>query len=233
MRVLTLLVVAAAAGLGSLALALPGSDAPRGLMHVDDPTMALLIGWSFAGAGVLASALRPDNRFGLLLYGTGLTWFASALMATDSPVPFTVGLVTAPWWLGVFLHALLAFPGRRLEGPWPRMLVALLYLDVTLVQGLRLLFTTSGDLPGCSGCPSNVLLLSDQPDVAAAILVAQQAGVGSLVIGGDRGCSPSFASCAVRAGWVRAAVPRAVRHTPPTAAGTPHVVRSRRRRAFR
>jgi signal transduction histidine kinase len=153
-------------------------------MHLEDPGMALLIGWSFAGAGVVASVLRPHNRFGLLLYGTGLTWFASALMGAESSVLFTVGLLTAPWWLGMFLHSLLAFPGGRVEGPWPRFLVGLLYVDVTLLQAVRLLFTSSGDLPGCSGCPANAILVSDQPDVAVTMLVVQQAGIGSLVIVG-------------------------------------------------
>ena len=105
-------------------------------------------------------------------------------MATDDPVWFTVGLLTAPWWLGLFLHALLAFPTGRLDGRWDRLLVALLYVDVTLVQALRLSFTASADLPGCGDCPANVLLVSDRPDVAATILLVQQAAIGSLVIGG-------------------------------------------------
>src|SRR5215213_126355 len=196
-RVLPLLLGAVAAGLGSLALS-AGADAPRGLMHVDAPALALLIGWSFAGAGLVAWAARPYNRFGLLLYGTGLTWFTSALMAAETSVPFTLGLLTAPWWLALFFHALLAFPAGRLEGRWPRILVGLVYVDVVLVQALRLLFTSSDDLPGCSGCPSNVLLLSDRSDVAVTILVVQQAVIGSLVIGGTlvvlagrwRGASP-------------------------------------------
>ena len=77
------LTVAVAAGLGALALSSTGSPTPRGLMLADAPALALLIGWSFAGAGVVASVLRPHNRFGLLLYGTGLMWFTSALMASD------------------------------------------------------------------------------------------------------------------------------------------------------
>ena len=178
------LTVAVAAGLGVLALSSTGSPSPRGLMHADAPALALLIGWSFAGAGVMASVLRPHNRFGLLLYATGLLWFTSALMAADSPLVFSLGLLTAPWWLGTFFHALHSFPGGRLDGTWARRLVVLLYLDVTVVQALRLLFTSSADLPGCADCPHNVLLVSDQPDVAASILVVQQAGVGSFVIGG-------------------------------------------------
>ena len=63
------LTVAFAAGLGVLVLSSTGSPSPRGLMHADAPALALLIGWSFAGAGVTASVLRPHNRFGLLLYG--------------------------------------------------------------------------------------------------------------------------------------------------------------------
>lgn len=178
------LTVAVAAGLGVLVLSSTGSASPRGLMHADAPALALLIGWSFSGAGVMASVLRPHNRFGLLLYGTGLLWFTSALMAADSPLLFSLGLLTAPWWLGTFFHALHTFPGGRLEGTWPRRLVVLLYLDVTGLQALRLLFTSSAELPGCADCPRNVLLVSDQPDVAASILVVQQAGVGSFVIGG-------------------------------------------------
>ncbi|HEU4489973.1 MAG TPA: histidine kinase [Jiangellales bacterium] len=184
-RAVLALLVAVAAGLGSLALTLTSSHAePRGPVQSGGPVMGLVIGWSFAGAGVVASVLRPSNRFGLLLYATGLAWFLSALMAAERPTLFTLGLLTAPWWLGVFVHALLAFPGGRLEGRWRRLLVAVLYVDVTVVQVLRLLFTRSGDLPGCGDCPDNVLLLSDQPDVAATILVVQQAVIGSLVIGG-------------------------------------------------
>jgi signal transduction histidine kinase len=179
------LLVAAGAGVGYLALVLTSSHAdPQGVVQSDAPGSGLLIGWCFAGAGVVASVLRPCNRFGLLLYATGLAWFLSALMASESPALFTMGLLAAPWWLGVFLHALLAFPSGRLEGRWRRLLVGLLYVDVTVMQALRLLFTRSADLPGCGDCPDNVILLSDRPEVAAAILVVQQAAIGSVVIGG-------------------------------------------------
>jgi signal transduction histidine kinase len=121
-------------------------------------------------------------------------------MATDDPVWFTVGLLTAPWWLGLFLHALLAFPTGRLDGRWDRRLVAVLYVDVTLVQALRLSFTPSADLPGCGDCPANVILVSDQPAVAATILLVQQAAIGSVVIGG------TLVLLALR--WLRATAPQ-------------------------
>jgi signal transduction histidine kinase len=176
-----LLLVVAVVGGGSLVLGLSAAS-ERGLMHAETPVAALLIGWSFAGAGIVAVLLRPDNRFGLLLYGTGLVWFSSVLMASDVSVVFTLGLLTAPWWLGLFLHVLFAFPGGRLDDRWSRVVVGVLYVDVTLVQAVRLLFTSASDLPSCTDCPENALLLSDQPDVAMSMLVVQQAVVGSLVV---------------------------------------------------
>jgi hypothetical protein len=60
--------------------------------------------------------------------------------------------------------------------------VAVLYVDVTLVQALRLSFTPSADLPGCGDCPANVLLVSDQPAVAATMLLVQQAAIGLVTV---------------------------------------------------
>ncbi len=184
-RAAVALVVALAAGAVSASLAstspLAGS---QGLLLSEAPVLGLLIGWSFAGAGVVASVLRPRNGFGLLMYATGLAWFLSTLTAAENAALFTVGLLVAPWWLGVFLHALLAFPVGRLEGQGRRALVGLLYIDVTLVQAIRLLVTESTDLPGCQACPTNLLQVADRPAVAATLLVVQQAVIGSLVIGG-------------------------------------------------
>ena len=138
MGVLALLVAVVAGG-GWLVLTMTSpSGEPRGLQP-DAPVMGLLIGWSFTGAGVVAAVRR--SRFGLLLYGTGLAWFLSALMATGDPVWFTVGLLTAPWWLGLFLHALLV-PHRAAGRPVGSPLVAVLYVDVTLLQALRLSTST-------------------------------------------------------------------------------------------
>jgi len=52
----------------------------------------LLLGWSFAGAGLAALVRRPENRTGFLLVTVGIYWLAaSSLMFANSSVPFTIG----------------------------------------------------------------------------------------------------------------------------------------------
>src|SRR5207244_12753677 len=62
----------------------------------------LLLGWSFAGAGLAALVRRPENRTGFLLVTVGIYWLAaSSLLFADSSLPLTMraaaqaGLVAA------------------------------------------------------------------------------------------------------------------------------------------
>src|SRR5215213_8224493 len=69
-------------GVGAAALTVSSEHAElRAVGHPDSPVMELLIGWSFAAAGLVAMHRRPGNRFGLLLYAVGLAWFSSSLLA--------------------------------------------------------------------------------------------------------------------------------------------------------
>ena len=100
--------------------------------------MVSLIGWSFHGrrvGGRRAAATQPV-RAAAVRHRPGLVPVRAD--GDRRPGVFTVGLLTAPWWLGLFLHALLAFPTGRLGGRVGSPLVALLYVDVTLLQALRL-----------------------------------------------------------------------------------------------
>jgi signal transduction histidine kinase len=179
------LLVALAAGAAALALTLMSPhEELRAVGYPDSPIMGPLIGWSFAGAGLVASYLRPENRFGRLMYATGLAWFLSALITSGSPLLFTVGELVAPLWLGLFLHALLAFPTGRLEGRGRVFLVGLFYVDVVVIQAVWVLFSRSEGVTGCQGCPRNLLLVADRPDVAAAVLLLEQPVLGSVAIGG-------------------------------------------------
>jgi signal transduction histidine kinase len=181
----TALLVAFAVGVGALALTLTSPhEELRAVGHPGSPIMGALIGWCFTGAGLIASYVRPENRFGLLMYGTGLAWFLSALITSGSPLLFTVGEFVAPWWLAVFLHTLLAFPTGRLEGRWRQILAGLFYIDMIFVQAVWVMFSRSENLPGCQECPRDLLLLADKPDIAAAVLLLEQPVLGSVVIGG-------------------------------------------------
>jgi hypothetical protein len=134
----------------------------------------LLIGWSFVGSGLVAWHRRRTNRFGALMVAVGFAWFAAALTASNSRVLFSIGLVIAPLWIGIFLHALLSFPTGRLESRAARLIVAVYYFDVIVLQLAWVMFANVQRSPDCASCPQNVFLLWDLPAVARAVLIVEQ-----------------------------------------------------------
>ncbi len=176
----------AVAGLvaGELALALSSASRHAELRVVGHPEtrlFVLLIGWSFIGSGLVAWH-RHGNRFGALMVAVGFAWFAAALTTSNHPVLFSIGLVIAPLWIGLFVHALLSFPNGRLESRGARLLVAIYYVDVAVVQLAWVMFADVQRSPDCASCPQNVFLLSDRPAVASAILILEQPIVAVLAL---------------------------------------------------
>jgi signal transduction histidine kinase len=156
----------------------------RAVGHPESPVFVLLIGWSFIGSGVVAWRQRPHNRFGALLMVVGFAWFAATLEASNDAVPFSIGRAIAPLWIGVFVHALLAFPTGRLETRPARLLVAVYYVDVIVVQLAWLMFADLEGTPGCARCPENLLLIADLPALANALFIVEQPVVGVLTLAG-------------------------------------------------
>jgi hypothetical protein len=103
-RVAFMAALSVAAGLVALALTLTSDhEELRAVGHPAFAPFVLLIGWSFAGSGLVAWHRRPDSRFGPLMLGVSFAWFAAALTASNDPRPFTIGRAIAPLWLGVFV----------------------------------------------------------------------------------------------------------------------------------
>jgi signal transduction histidine kinase len=180
-------VAVAAVVAGELAVALTSTSQHAELRvvgHPEAPAFVLLIGWSFIGSGLIAWHRRPTNRFGVLMVAVGFAWFAAALTAANRPVFFSIGLVIAPLWIAIFLHALLSFPTGRLESRAARVIVAVYYFDVTVLQLAWVMFANVQRSPDCASCPQNVFLLSDQPAVASAILIVEQPILGVLSLVG-------------------------------------------------
>jgi signal transduction histidine kinase len=181
------LVIPAVAGAalvaGELAVILTSTSQHAELRVVGHPearVFVLLIGWSFVGSGLVAWHRPRTIRFGALMLAVGFAWFAAALTASNSPVLFSIGLVIAPLWIGIFLHALLSFPTGRLESPTTRLIVAVYYFDVTVVQLAWVMFADVQRSPDCASCPQNVFLVSVRPAVASAILIVEQPILGVL-----------------------------------------------------
>src|SRR3954469_14924270 len=149
--------------------------------------LALTLGWAFIGTGLYALWRRPGQLIGRLMVAVGFCWFVGALPESDVALVFTAGLALGGLWAGPLVHLLLVFPsGRTLPG-LERHLVRLAYA-IALAQPLALLFDAT-PYPGCTSCPGNLLLISDNPTATTVIQtvlgiagVAMLAGVGFVLV---------------------------------------------------
>src|SRR4051794_15591995 len=104
---------ALAAGIGAAALM---ADAPREPAGGAGIAVALLVGWSFVGSGLVAWERRPENPIGRVMVATGFAWFAHELIWATSATAWTLGqLLESTYILGVG-YVLATFPDGRLRG---------------------------------------------------------------------------------------------------------------------
>ena len=142
------------------------------------------VGWSFIGTGLYAQRRRPESRAGVLMVLLGFAWFGNAIGTSDSPLLYTIGLVTGGLWGGVFLHLVMTFPSGRLSSGYDRAIVVAGYFAFTLANLPAMLFAERGDL-GCPECPANLLLIERDEtlaDVAFAFQAVLYAGLFLLVL---------------------------------------------------
>jgi signal transduction histidine kinase len=169
MRVVVLAALVCGAGVVAILL---GSD------HQDAKTawaiFGPVVGWSFIGVGLYAWRRRPESRTGALMVALGFAWFLSALIFADAPLVYTFAFVVAGLWGGVFLQLIMAFPSGRLGPGRDRVLVIAGYLIFTVASIPAMLFGAPHDL-GCDGCPTNLLLIRHDADLA-------HAGIGLQVV---------------------------------------------------
>src|SRR5215475_7111381 len=117
--------------------------------------VAILVGWSFIGSGLLSWQPGQPNRLGLVLVFTGFAWFASMLSDAHNPVLYTAGQVLNPFYYAGFLYLILSFPSGRLRGRLDRALMVVTIVLVVVINPAGLLVTDSQML--CRTCPANLL----------------------------------------------------------------------------
>jgi signal transduction histidine kinase len=127
------------------------------------------VGWSFIGTGLYAWRRRPESRTGELMVLLGFAWFLFTLDAANSPLIYTLSLVTGSLWGGVFLHLGLSFPSGRLTERLDRVLAFAGYVIFPLAFVPALFFASPHEL-GCDDCPTNLLLIRDDADLAHVAL---------------------------------------------------------------
>jgi hypothetical protein len=174
--------LALAAAAGSLALVFTSN-------HEDQPAgraaLIVVLGLVFVGSGLIALIRRPDNRIGGLMVLVGFLWFLGALVESNSPGTFTLGVALALLVYPAFAHLFLAYPTGRLESRLARAIVVLAYVDVTVLQLPYLFVTRHPGGPvnlGCDDCPRNVLLVHGS-HVASDTIGYVQRGAGMALIG--------------------------------------------------
>jgi signal transduction histidine kinase len=177
-RPLVVAIVVAALAAGGVVIALElASDHkdPKALWAVFGPA----VGWSFIGTGLYAWRRKPDSRIGALMILLGFAWFLFTLDAANSPLLYTVGLVLGGLWGSLFLQIGVSFPTGRLTDETARRLAIAGYVVFPLAPVPPLLFAAPHDV-GCDDCPTNLLLVRHDADVAAVLTAV--AALATLVL---------------------------------------------------
>jgi signal transduction histidine kinase len=134
------------------------------------------VGGSFIACGLIAWQRRPDTRTGPLMTVTGFLFAIQAPLASaDWSVAFTLGEITANWWLIPFTMLVLGFPSGRLTSTLDRLILAGFMLGGVILQIVWLFF-----LAFPPDGPQNAILLADDPGLADAIDTFQRGFNGSL-----------------------------------------------------
>ena len=141
--------------------------------------VAVLVGWSLIGSGLLAARSRREDHLALALIFTGFAWFASILPLSHNPVLFTAGEVLYSLYYAGFLYLILSFPAGRLQGKLDRTLMGIAIVLVTVGQVAWLFFADSRRLV-CPTCPANLLEVA-RDDGLARLLYSLRQVVGLVV----------------------------------------------------
>jgi signal transduction histidine kinase len=164
---LALASVAAGAVLVALVL---GSD------HEDDrgtvAALGLVIGWSFAAAGLVAWWRRPGNRTGPLMVAAAFAWFGAGLNVADDDVLYTTGLALDALFPVLVGHLLLGFPSGRLQTRAERLVIGAGYVAATVLQIPSLLFEEQS-----SDGPRNLLVITEDQTLSDVLDAVQYAVV--------------------------------------------------------
>jgi signal transduction histidine kinase len=194
-RNLAIALVGLGAGVGTALLVL-GSDRERDPVAAS-AVLALVVGWTYIGSGLVAWRQRPENRLGAVMVFIGFAWFATFLDDADWSLVFTVGKALESVYLLGVVYLVLSFPTGRLRSRVDRALIAAAVFLVTVVEVAWLLFADARSQI-CSDCPHNALELTRNDGLAEGILQGQRS-VGVVL--------SAFTVALLVRRWRRASVP--------------------------
>jgi hypothetical protein len=87
--------------------------------------LALVVGLTYIGSGLIARRQRPENRLGAVMVFIGFAWFVTFLADANESLLFTLGTVLEDLYLLGFVYLVLSFPSGRLRSKLDRDLFGL------------------------------------------------------------------------------------------------------------
>jgi signal transduction histidine kinase len=164
-RIAAVVLAALAAGVAVIALQL---DSHHRDARVVWAVFAPAVGWSFVGTGLYVWRNRPEHRVGVLMILLGFGWLFDAADAANAPLLYTVSAALGGVWGALFLHLGLSFPTGHLPERIDRVLVGAGYVIFPFAFLPSLFFAGPSEL-GCDDCPTNLLLIERNADLAAIL----------------------------------------------------------------
>ena len=160
---------AIALGVSALSLDIVRSDSgytPAGVSASREIAF-LLAGWALIAAGLISWWRDPASRFGALVIAAGLAWYVAEWNNPDNPsaFTFTVGLCLYMAYPAIVGHAASSYPSGRLVSRWFRVVIVTAYVGAIGLLGIAPALFFDPRAAGCEGCPSNLLLVTDQPEL--------------------------------------------------------------------
>ena len=127
--------------------------------------ISVSVGASFLLAGLAAWYRWPASRLGWLFTITGYAWVLPSMAHLPFALPFTIGNLIASVYAAALAHLGLAWPTGRLRSRFESGVVVAVYAWNT-VQSLVSMLFWNPRTGGCGpGCPANLLLASDSPEL--------------------------------------------------------------------
>jgi signal transduction histidine kinase len=157
---MALTLAAVVAGLVNVALLLrAGDDREESLVYLLITIIG--VGWSFAGAGLVAWSRRPENRTGALMVAVGLAQLLNGLLVNGvilvrGPFAFALWFLLATLPEGVLGHLIAVFPDGRATTRLQRVFISANYAATVPLALVQLLLVEPGRL-GCNECPNDIL----------------------------------------------------------------------------
>ena len=125
-------------------------------------------------AGLFAWRRRPDNRVGPLMVLLGFAYLAPWVLIGFGRLGFGAAALVDELVYAIGAHLFLAFPTGRLTTRLERTVVAVMYVDATVVQA-GALFARDFRTANCQLCPPNPFMIRSDTELANALVTTTRA----------------------------------------------------------